>query len=108
MDRYADALFWEGLEYMSGDTTGALPEREAPWGANLLMCRPPRDIAEIRAFWAQAAPDLETLREPFAQHAVVPNGWVGDFDSFAEFLKGWAEVVTEADRRGWGIVGLRC
>ncbi|MWA15884.1 hypothetical protein [Streptomyces sp. BA2] len=56
----------------------------------------------------QAAPSLDTLREPFAQHAAAPTGWIGDFDSFAEFLRGWSEVVVEADRRDWGIVGLRC
>ncbi|MEV6655193.1 hypothetical protein [Streptomyces sp. NPDC051219] len=48
------------------------------------------------------------MREPFAQHAAVPQGWICDFESSAEFLKDWGEAVVEADRRGWGIVGLRC
>ncbi|MGW7080114.1 hypothetical protein [Streptomyces sp. NPDC054866] len=109
LDRFASALFWEGLEYMAGDAAaGSLPERDSPWDVPLLMWRPPQDIAAIRSFWEQAAPSLDTLREPFAQHAAAPTGWIGDFDSFAEFLRGWSEVVVEADRRAWGIVGLRC
>ncbi|MEU3739692.1 MULTISPECIES: hypothetical protein [unclassified Streptomyces] len=108
LDRFTAALFWQGLEDVAGETAGGLPERECPWDADLLLWRPPHDIAAIKAFWTQAAPDLDTLREPFARHAAVPNGWIGDFASFAEFLKGWGEVVAEADRRGWGIVGLRC
>ncbi|WP_405690694.1 hypothetical protein [Streptomyces sp. NBC_00057] len=45
---------------------------------------------------------------PFAERAAVPQGWICDFESFAEFLMGWGEVVVEADHRGWGVVGLRC
>ncbi|MEU6676196.1 hypothetical protein [Streptomyces sp. NPDC046925] len=108
LDHFTAALFWEGLDYMTDGTATPLPEREAPWDADLLMWQPPRDIAAIKAFWTRAAPDLDTLREPFAQHAAEPGGWIGDFESFAEFLRGWAEVVTEADRRGWGVIGLRC
>ncbi|MFF3403503.1 hypothetical protein ACFYW6_34030 [Streptomyces sp. NPDC002659] len=108
LDQFMAALFWQGLEYVAKEDPRGLPERECPWDADLLMWRPPDDIAAIKGFWAQAAPDLDTLREPFAQHAAVPDGWIRDFESFAEFLNGWGEVVAEADRRGWGIVGLRC
>ncbi|MGW7072101.1 hypothetical protein [Streptomyces sp. NPDC054872] len=109
VDRFVAALFWEGLEYVAdpAETAGSLPERECPWDVNALMWRPPQDIAAIKGFWERTAPSLHTLREPFARHAATPTGWIGDFDSFAELLREWGEVVTEADRRGWAIVGLR-
>jgi hypothetical protein len=28
------------------------------------------------------------------------------FTSFDELLRGWGEVVSEADRRGWALIGL--
>ncbi|MET7718718.1 hypothetical protein [Streptomyces sp. NPDC005407] len=108
LDRFMSALFWQGLEYVAGEDAGQLPERECPWDADLLMWRLPDDVGAIKDFWAQAAPDLDTLREPFTQHAAVPEGWIRDFESFAQLLEGWGEVVVEADRRSWGIVGLRC
>ncbi|GCD38818.1 hypothetical protein OEIGOIKO_06637 [Streptomyces chrestomyceticus JCM 4735] len=40
--------------------------------------------------------------------SVEPDGWITTFESFAGFLTDWGEVVTEAERRGWGVVGLRC
>lgn len=48
------------------------------------------------------------LYGPFTQHAADTGGWIKTFESFADFLTAWGEVVTEAARRDWGIVGLRC
>ncbi|GHE09642.1 hypothetical protein [Streptomyces alanosinicus] len=69
-----------------------------------------RDLVEPRArdVVDRVAPQLEVLREPFTQHAAESSGWIRSFESFADFLTDWGEVVTEAERRGWGIVGLRC
>ncbi len=55
-------------------------------------------------------PVTEILTEPIEKPASSsePGGWITTFESFADFLTDWGEVVTEADRRRWGIVGLRC
>lgn len=57
------------------------------------------------ARWATAEPLLEGLREAYGGHAADPGGWIADFDAFAVLLREWAVVVTEADRRGWGVLG---
>ncbi|MCC9686108.1 hypothetical protein [Streptomyces althioticus] len=46
------------------------------------------------------------MREPFAEHAAVPDGWVCDVDAFVDLLTQWGHVLTEAARRGWCLVGL--
>ncbi|MFG2626842.1 hypothetical protein [Streptomyces sp. NPDC048473] len=108
LDHFASLLFWQGLAYVAGEDVKDIPAQECPWGVEQLLWCSPGDVSTISRSWAQAQPELDTLREPFAEHAAVPRGWICDFESFAEFLVGWGEVVVEADRRGWGIVGLRC
>ncbi|WP_328888855.1 hypothetical protein [Streptomyces sp. NBC_00316] len=39
-------------------------------------------------------------------HAAEPGAWIGRFDEFTDLLADWGRVLTEADRRGWGVVGL--
>ncbi|MFJ9418618.1 hypothetical protein ACIRPT_31345 [Streptomyces sp. NPDC101227] len=68
---------------------------------------PADHVPAIAGWWRQAAPRLESLREPFTRHAAEPGGWTTTFALFADLLTDWGEVVTEAERRGWGIVGLR-
>lgn len=107
VDRFNDALFWHRLE----DTTGVvseLPEYPCSWDADFLLWCPPDQVPLIATWWRQAAPQLEALREPFNQHAADSGGWITTFEAFADFLTDWGEVVTEAERRGWGIVGLHC
>ncbi|MFI2239655.1 hypothetical protein [Streptomyces chrestomyceticus] len=107
LDRFNDVLFWRGLEETTGAGSG-LPERPCTWEADLLLWCPPDHVPLIAGWWRQVEPRLESLREPFDQHAAEPDGWITTFESFAGFLTDWGEVVTEAERRGWGIVGLRC
>ncbi|MBT2394996.1 hypothetical protein [Streptomyces sp. ISL-100] len=107
LDRFNDALFWHGLEDTTGVGSG-LPERPCTWDTDLLLWCPPDQVPLIAGWWRQAAPQLELLREPFTQHAAEPCGWITTFEAFADLLTDWGEVVTEAERRGWGIVGLRC
>ncbi|MFK0259421.1 hypothetical protein [Streptomyces sp. NPDC090445] len=107
LDRFNDVLFWHGLE----DTTGVgpgLPELPCPWEADLLLWLPPGRMPVIAGWWREAAPQLDALREPFDRIDTDPDGWVGTFEAFVDLLTDWGEVVTEAERRGWGIVGLRC
>ncbi|MFC7648984.1 hypothetical protein ACFQX6_57560 [Streptosporangium lutulentum] len=40
-------------------------------------------------------------------HAVRPSGcWIKNFEEFTDLLSDWGEVVGEAHRRGWGLIGL--
>ncbi|MFI1074873.1 hypothetical protein [Streptomyces puniciscabiei] len=107
LDRFIDTLFWHGLEDATGASSG-LPDRPCPWDADLSLWCPPDQVPLLAGWWRQAQTHLETLREPFIQHAAEPGGRIGTFESFADLLTDWGEVVTEAERRGWGIVGLRC
>ncbi len=102
LDRFNDALFWHHLEDTIGVGSG-LSEHPCTWDADLMLWCP-----LIAGWWRQAAPHLESLREPFTRHAAEHGGWVTTFESFADFLTDWGEVVPEAERRGWGIIGVRC
>ncbi|MGW2179600.1 hypothetical protein ACWCXX_16160 [Streptomyces sp. NPDC001732] len=108
LDHYLSALFWSGLPYMDGGDGRDDFEPECPWNVQALMWCAPDEVPGIKRLWERAAPELDTLRQPFAEHAADPGGWIENFDEFALLLKDWAEVVTEADRRGWGVIGLRC
>jgi hypothetical protein len=107
VDRFVDTLFWHGLEDATGAGSG-LSDRPCPWDADLLLWCPPDQVPPLAGWWRQAQTHLEVLRGPFIQHAAEPGGRIGTFESFADLLVDWGEVVTEAERRGWGIVGLRC
>ncbi|MEV5153595.1 hypothetical protein AB0K81_16915 [Streptomyces werraensis] len=52
-------------------------------------------MRELAASWERARPHLDRIREPFAQHAAVPGGWVYDFDAFVDLLTQWGDVLTE-------------
>lgn len=71
----------------------------------LLVCLPETVAGKARA-WERVEPCLEGLRGPFA---VECEGWAGrpdTFEGFVALLHEWGGVVTEAARRGWGLVGL--
>ncbi|MGX8903932.1 hypothetical protein ACR820_01395 [Streptomyces netropsis] len=71
----------------------------------LLVCPPEAVSGKARA-WERVAPRLEELREPFAAEC---EGWAGrpdTFEGFTALLREWGDVVREATRRGWGLVGL--
>lgn len=107
LDRFNDALFWHALEDTTGVGSG-LPERPCTWEADLLLWCPPDHVPVIAGWWRRAAPRLDALNAPFTEHARVSRGgWITTPESFAQFLTDWGEIVTEAERRGWGIVGLR-
>ncbi|NSC25509.1 hypothetical protein FM076_31880 [Streptomyces albus subsp. chlorinus] len=109
LDRFTGPLFWQhGFAYLVGEDPGAVPERECPWDTEVLTWCPPQDVALLKDFWTRARSGLAALREPFGEHARTETGWIRDFEAFTAVLGAWGDVVTEADRRGWGIVGLRC
>ncbi|MBP8534051.1 hypothetical protein [Streptomyces sp. MK37H] len=72
----------------------------------LLVARSPGGVRELATTWHRIRPRLDGLREVFTEHAAQPGAWIGEFDEFADLLEDWGRVLTEAARRGWGVVGL--
>ncbi|MEU8514445.1 hypothetical protein AB0C76_23050 [Kitasatospora sp. NPDC048722] len=66
----------------------------------------PGETARLGRRWREIAPVLPRVREPYDRLAASLGGRIEGFDDFAGLLSGWGEVVGEAERRGWGIVGL--
>ncbi|MEV3987311.1 hypothetical protein AB0J57_00210 [Streptomyces sp. NPDC049837] len=79
------------------------------WRSHLLLHCSPEDASTLAGLWSRAEPRLDGLRAPFDTHAARgPGSWIPDYAAFASLLRGWGEVVGEADGRGWGVIGLRC
>ncbi|MFK0254251.1 hypothetical protein [Streptomyces sp. NPDC090445] len=55
---------------------------------------------------SETAAALPRLSEPYARLAAAPGRRTADFEEFTGLLSGWAEVVREAERRHWGLIGL--
>ena len=72
----------------------------------VLLARSPDSVRELAAVWEDVRPRLDGLRGAFDEHAAAPGRWVGDFDEFTGLLEAWGRVLSEAARRGWGLVGL--
>ncbi|MFC8125644.1 hypothetical protein [Streptomyces sp. NPDC057302] len=72
----------------------------------VLLARSPDGVRELAATWERVGPRLDALRGAYNEHAAEPQGWVGDFDAFVDLLDDWGLVLSEAARRGWGVVGL--
>ncbi|MDX3488531.1 hypothetical protein [Streptomyces sp. ID05-18] len=111
VDRFIDPLFWGGLEYMS-DRNADDPllmsgdESSAP-SDHLLWCRPDA-VSSLKRLWDSVGPELSLLRDPFGRHSRADFGRINDFDTFVGLLRGWGDVIDQAELRGWGVVGLRC
>ncbi|MFG2291905.1 hypothetical protein [Streptomyces sp. NPDC048603] len=89
-----------------GRPAGESGETAEPWHARLLLYCPPEKAAVLARSWEQAAPRLEQLRAPFEAEATRWACRPKTFDAMGALLREWGEVVTEAGRRGWGLVGL--
>ncbi|MEV7614205.1 hypothetical protein [Streptomyces sp. NPDC089799] len=86
------------------DGAGDAPES---WPGRLLLYCPPERAGLLARSWERAGPRLEELRAPFESEATTRwGGRPKTFDAMAALLREWGEVVTGADRRGWGLVGL--
>ncbi|MFI6530272.1 hypothetical protein [Streptomyces uncialis] len=108
LDGFLGALIWAELD-LEGDTDvepGVFPSDAVPWRPGPLIARGPQTVARLSQCWQQAARALPQLRDSYARDAACPGRWIADFDEFTRLLSGWAEVVGEADRRRWGIIGL--
>ncbi|WP_413754303.1 hypothetical protein NRF20_42860 [Streptomyces sp. R-74717] len=106
LDTLLLGLIWQGPdgEAQHTDPRFFCDDPEVSYG--LLVARSPDSVRELAATWEGVRTRLGGLREAFVEHAAVPEGWVGDFDGFADLLEDWGRVLTEAARRGWGVVGL--
>ncbi|MFI6054871.1 hypothetical protein ACIBCO_32895 [Streptomyces violascens] len=108
VDAVLSGLFWSGPDYevepLNADHDFFGDDPRTAYG--LLVARSPGGVRELAATWERLSPRLEGLRGDFTEYAAAPDGWIPDFDAFSSLLEGWGHVVTEAARRGWGMVGL--
>ncbi|MEU5464268.1 hypothetical protein ACH41C_13250 [Streptomyces althioticus] len=103
LDALLSGLFWDGPGGDAEHTDTALFGDD---GHGVLLARSPESVRELAAAWDLARPHLARVRRPFAERAAVPDGWVPDFDAFVDLLTQWGDVLAEAGRRGWCVVGL--
>ncbi|MGW2411091.1 hypothetical protein ACWCV5_02755 [Streptomyces tubercidicus] len=109
LDEFLMALIWCGPEADSDAEhvdAGIFPSVDGLWRPGPLIARGPQAVSGLNRCWGEAAPALPHLREPYASRAACPGRWIADFEEFTELLSGWAEVVREAQRRRWGLIGL--
>ncbi|MFD7846013.1 hypothetical protein ACFV4K_24105 [Nocardia sp. NPDC059764] len=66
----------------------------------------PSEVAELARVWGRCADRLEELRPALTAEVIARWPWIADFDQLAMLLQDWGEIVTEADRRGWGLFYL--
>ncbi|WP_328407706.1 hypothetical protein OG542_02225 [Streptomyces violaceus] len=105
LDAFLRELIWD-TDTEDASVSGLFPADPDPWHRRLLLVCPPATVSALAGHWARAEPLLEDLRVPYGTHAACPGRWIEDFDEFSVLLREWGVVVTEAERRGWGLVGL--
>ncbi|MFF5312979.1 hypothetical protein [Streptomyces massasporeus] len=105
LDAFLRELIWDdGTE---DDTdSGLFPENPGLRRPRLLLTCPPLAVSDLAGHWARGEPLLESVREHFGAHLTRPGQWIENFDEFSVLLREWGTVVTETQRRGWGLVGL--
>ncbi|OEJ63547.1 hypothetical protein BGM19_34980 [Streptomyces agglomeratus] len=72
----------------------------------VLLARSPDSVRKLATTSERVRPRLGELRGVYNEHAAVSQGWVSDFDAFTRLMDDWGHVLSEAARRGWGVVGL--
>ncbi|MFJ9645246.1 hypothetical protein [Streptomyces sp. NPDC101206] len=109
LDTFLSALIWPGTD---PDTDaehvdpGLFPSLAPLWRHGPLIARGPDTVVRLGRCWQETAAALPRLGGPYARLAAAPGRWIADFEEFTRLLSGWAEVVREAERRRWGLVGL--
>ncbi|WP_405434468.1 hypothetical protein [Streptomyces anulatus] len=109
VDSFLGGLIWDADQVdvpAASDGGEVFPPATDRMHPNVLLACPPEAVAGKARAWEQVEPCLEGLRDPFA---VECEGWAGrpnTFEGFVALLREWGGVVTEAARRGWGLVGL--
>ncbi|MFJ7194563.1 MULTISPECIES: hypothetical protein [unclassified Streptomyces] len=106
LDAFLLGLIRDGMDGDSGETDRDFFSDDPEVAYGLLVARPPDSVRELATTWEDVRPRLDGLREAFTMYSAVPDGRGGDFDEFALLLTEWGHILTEAARRGWGVVGL--
>ncbi|MFE9029709.1 hypothetical protein ACFYOA_26220 [Streptomyces iakyrus] len=112
LDQFSAPLFWDGSTYASetSDFSPTVEPGTCDWASRLdvMLWLLPEEVAALQHFWGQVEPHLDSLREPFNRHLTGPIGWIQDFPSFSRLVTEWGDVVSQAARRNWAVIGLRC
>ncbi|KOG38796.1 hypothetical protein [Streptomyces decoyicus] len=107
LDALLLGLIWGGPDGEAEHTDPGFFCDEPGVSYGLLVGRSPDSVRELAATWEGVRPRLGGLRGAFDEHAAVPAArWFPDFEAFTDLLEEWGRVLTEAARRGWGVVGL--
>ncbi|MFI1740208.1 hypothetical protein [Streptomyces sioyaensis] len=106
LDTMLLGLIWKGDDGEAQHTEPGFFCSDPGFSYGLLIARSPDSVRELATTWAGVRPRLSGLCRGFVEHAADPGRWIGDFDEFTALLEDWGCVLTEAARRGWGIVGL--
>ncbi|MFI1259145.1 hypothetical protein ACH4U6_36165 [Streptomyces netropsis] len=106
LDTLLLGLVWGGLDGEAEHVDQGFFCDDLAVTRGVLLARSPAGVRELAATSEEVRPWLDGLRGAFDEHAALPGGWVRDFDEFTELLEGWGRVLSEAARKGWGIVGL--
>ncbi|UKY54920.1 hypothetical protein [Streptomyces inhibens] len=107
LDTFLLGLIWNGLDGEAEHTDPGFFCDEPGVSDGLLVARSPDSVRELAATWEEVRPQLGRLRGVFNEHAAVPAArWFPSFEAFTDLLEEWGRVLTEAARRGWGVVGL--
>ena len=111
LDQFSAPLFWYGSTYASqiSDFSPTIEPDTCDWASRLdvMLWLLPQEAAALHRFWEQVEPHLGSLREPFERHLTEPIGWIQDFPSFSRLVTEWGDVVSQAARRDWAVIGLR-
>ena len=109
MDTFLAGLIWDADPADDPARTGGggfFPQATDCGRLRVLLVCPPDAVPGKARAWERAVSHLEELREPFAAEC---ENWAGRPDTFEDFtalLREWGDVITEAARRNWGLVGL--
>ncbi|WP_370417352.1 hypothetical protein AB8O64_01265 [Streptomyces sp. QH1-20] len=106
LDTLLLGLIWGGLDGEAEHVDQGFFCDDPAVTYGVLLARSPASVRELATTSEEVRPWLDGLRGAFDEHAALPGGWVRDFEEFTELLEDWGRVLSEAARRGWGIVGL--
>ncbi|WP_405613042.1 hypothetical protein [Streptomyces sp. NBC_01508] len=106
LDTLLVGLVWGGLDGEAGHVDAGFFHDDPAVSYGVLLARSPDSVRELATTWERVRPRIGGLREAFDEHAADSQGWVADFDEFADLLGQWGRVLSETAGRGWGVVGL--
>ncbi len=112
LDQFSAPLFWGAHNYesLAPPFSPVVESNPGEWSSrtDVMLWLQPEEVAALARFWEQVEPHLRSLRAPFDRHLARPIGWIQDFASFARLVTEWGDVVSQAARRDWAVIGLRC